>query len=99
MNCLAWPDLDYASAKCQLQEKSHREEKVYSSSTPRDVALVPADLRRHAILQSAVSRLEAQRDGRLSTLRKYVAALGGHLEMRCFHGFRMGIGATTRYLG
>ena len=32
--------------------------------------------------QSAVSRLEAQRDCRLSTLRKYVAALGGHLEMR-----------------
>lgn len=34
------------------------------------------------IPQSAVSRLEAQRDCRLSTLRKYVAALGGHLEMR-----------------
>jgi predicted transcriptional regulator len=34
------------------------------------------------IPQSAVSRLEAQRDCRLSTLRKYVAALGGHLEMK-----------------
>ena len=34
------------------------------------------------IPQSAVSRLEAQTDCRLSTLRRYVAALGGHLEMR-----------------
>ena len=34
------------------------------------------------IPQSAVSRLESQRDCRLSTLRKYVTALGGRLEMR-----------------
>lgn len=32
--------------------------------------------------QSAVSRLETQSDCLLSTLRKYVGALGGTLEMR-----------------
>ncbi len=32
--------------------------------------------------QSAVSRIERQRDCRLSTLQRYVAALGGRLEMR-----------------
>ncbi len=32
--------------------------------------------------QSAVSRLESQSDCLLSTLRKYVGALGGTLEMR-----------------
>ena len=32
--------------------------------------------------QSAVSRLESQNDCLLSTLRKYVGALGGTLEMR-----------------
>ena len=34
------------------------------------------------IPQSAVSRIERQRDCRLSTLQRYVAALGGRLEMR-----------------
>jgi predicted transcriptional regulator len=34
------------------------------------------------IPQSAVSRLESQSDCRLSTLRKYIDALGGKLEMR-----------------
>lgn len=34
------------------------------------------------IPQSAVSRIERQRDCRLSTLQRYIAALGGRLEMR-----------------
>ena len=34
------------------------------------------------IPQSAVSRMERQRDLRLSTLQRYVTALGGRLEMR-----------------
>ena len=34
------------------------------------------------IPQSAVSRMERQKDYRLSTLQRYVAALGGRLEMR-----------------
>ena len=34
------------------------------------------------IPQSAVSRMERQRDYRLSTLQRYVTALGGRLEMR-----------------
>ena len=34
------------------------------------------------IPQSAVSRIERQRNYRLSTLERYVAALGGRLEMR-----------------
>lgn len=33
------------------------------------------------IPQSAVSRIERQRDFRLSTLQRYVAALGGRLEV------------------
>jgi predicted transcriptional regulator len=32
--------------------------------------------------QSSISRLEKQNDCHLSTLRKYVTALGGRLEMR-----------------
>ena len=32
--------------------------------------------------QSSISRVEKQTDSRLSTLRKYVAGLGGRLEMR-----------------
>lgn len=34
------------------------------------------------IPQSAVSRLERQRDCRISTLQRYVTALGGRLEVR-----------------
>lgn len=34
------------------------------------------------IPQSAVSRMERQRDYRLSTLHRYIAALGGRLELR-----------------
>jgi transcriptional regulator with XRE-family HTH domain len=34
------------------------------------------------VTQGVVSRLESQRDWNLSTLRKYVGALGGRLELR-----------------
>jgi len=37
---------------------------------------------RLAITQSAVSKIEHAEDVRLSTLRDYVEALGGHLELR-----------------
>ncbi len=34
------------------------------------------------VTQGVVSRLESQKDWNLSTLRKYVSALGGRLELR-----------------
>ena len=63
-----------------------------------DIALTSAELRKHRGAtqvrrasamgpdQGAVSRTERQEDLFLSTLRGYVEALGGHLEIRAVFG-------------
>ena len=45
--------------------------------------------------QSEISRIESRSDYRLSTLRRYVAALGGELEVvACFGRRRVRLGAA-----
>ncbi len=59
--------------------RSLRELRHHRELTQQDVAA------RMRISQSDVSKLERRRDIRLSTLRSYVAATGGRLELRVRH--------------
>lgn len=87
---MKWNDLKH-KASPEKRERLKREASEELAAVERTgVGIIRAARRQTQVAvaeqmkipQSAVSRLEAQGDCRLSTLRKYVAALGGHLELR-----------------
>ncbi len=85
-----WKDLKH-KATSEAREKAKREALAeYAEMERMGVGVIRlarqqtqvAVAEQMHIPQSAVSRLENQNDCLLSTLRKYVGALGGTLEMR-----------------
>lgn len=69
-------------ARAQLEELTLQELRRDLSKTQVDVART-ADM-----TQSELSRLESRGDHRISTLRRYVEALGGELEVTAVFGGR-----------
>lgn len=65
----------------QYREEALAELGLYELRRSKQVSQVEL-AERLEITQSAVSKLEHADDVRLSTLRDYVEALGGHLELR-----------------
>jgi len=64
-------------------------EEMTLSELRRGLNLTQVDAARAAeMTQSELSRLEARGDHRISTLRRYVEALGGHLEVAAVFGGR-----------
>lgn len=91
MECYAmatkWNDLKHKSSpevRANLQREAHAEldhigfHKLRQARQQTQVAIAE----RLKIGQGAVSRMEKQSDFLLSTLREYVGALGGQLELR-----------------
>lgn len=84
---IKWNDLQHkasAAKRARLQQEAHAElerigfDKLRLARKQTQVA-VAAKLK---VAQGAVSRMEKQSDFLLSTLREYVSALGGQLELR-----------------
>jgi transcriptional regulator with XRE-family HTH domain len=84
---IKWNDLKHKSSpevRANLQREAHAElnrigfHKLRQARQQTQVAIAE----RLKIGQSAVSRMEKQSDFLLSTLREYVGALGGDLELR-----------------
>lgn len=82
-----WNDLKHKSSpevRANLQKEAHAElerigfHKLRLARQQTQVAVAE----RLKIAQGAVSRMEKQSDFLLSTLREYVGALGGQLELR-----------------
>jgi hypothetical protein len=82
-----WNDLKHKSSpevRANLQREAHAElerigfHKLRQARQKTQVAIAE----RLNIAQGAVSRMEKQSDFLLSTLREYVGALGGQLELR-----------------
>lgn len=82
-----WNDLKHKSSpevRANLQQEAHAEldrigfHKLRQARQQTQVAIAE----RLNIGQGAVSRIEKQSDFLLSTLREYVGALGGQLELR-----------------
>jgi len=82
-----WNDLKHKSApevRANLQREAHAEldrigfHKLRQARQQTQVAVAE----RLKVGQGAVSRMEKQSDFLLSTLREYVGALGGQLELR-----------------
>jgi hypothetical protein len=82
-----WNDLKHKSSpevRAKLQREAHAElerigfHKLRQARQKTQVAIAE----RLKIGQGAVSRMEKQSDFLLSTLREYVGALGGQLELR-----------------
>ncbi|MGD0678651.1 MAG: helix-turn-helix domain-containing protein [Polyangiaceae bacterium] len=71
-------------ARAQVEELTLQELRRGLSMTQVDVA------RTAEMTQSELSRLESRGDHRISTLRRYVEALGGELEVAAVFGARMG---------
>jgi hypothetical protein len=69
-------------ARAQVEELTLQELRKGLSKTQVDVA------RSAEMTQSELSRLEARGDHRISTLRRYVEALGGELEVAAVFGGR-----------
>jgi predicted transcriptional regulator len=69
-------------ARAQLEELTLQELRRGLSLTQVDVA------RTAEMTQSELSRLESRGDHRISTLRRYVEALGGELEVTALFGGR-----------
>lgn len=73
-----------ARAKQRAQEQI---EEVSLSELRRGLNLTQVDAARSAeMTQSELSRLETRNDHRISTLRRYVEALGGQLEVTAIFG-------------
>jgi hypothetical protein len=71
-----------ARARAQIQEMTLQELR-------RELDLTQVDAARAAeMTQSELSRLESRGDHRISTLRRYVEALGGRLEVTAVFGTR-----------
>jgi hypothetical protein len=84
---IKWNDLKHKAspeARAHLQQEAHAElqrigfDKLRQARQQTQVAIA----RRLKVQQGAVSRMEKQSDFLLSTLREYVGALGGQLELR-----------------
>jgi transcriptional regulator with XRE-family HTH domain len=82
-----WNDLKHKSSpevRARLQREAHAEldrigfHKLRQARQQTQVAIAE----RLNIAQASVSRMERQSDFLLSTLREYVGALGGQLELR-----------------
>ena len=69
-------------ARAQVEELTLQELRRGLSMTQVDVA------RAAEMTQSELSRLESRGDHRISTLRRYVEALGGELEVTALFGGR-----------
>jgi hypothetical protein len=69
-------------AKAELEELTRSELRRGLAKTQVDVA------RTAEMTQSELSRLESRGDHRISTLRRYVQALGGELEVSAVFGGR-----------
>jgi hypothetical protein len=69
-------------ARAQLEELTLQELRQGLVKTQVDVA------RAAEMTQSELSRLESRADHRISTLRRYVEALGGELEIAAIFGGR-----------
>jgi hypothetical protein len=69
-------------ARAQVEELTLQELRRNLSKTQVDVA------RTAEMTQSELSRLESRGDHRISTLRRYVEALGGELEVSAILGGR-----------
>jgi hypothetical protein len=64
-------------------------EEMTLSELRRDLKVTQVDAARSAVMtQSELSRLENRSDHRISTLRRYVEALGGRLEVTAVFGGR-----------
>jgi len=82
-----WNDLKHKSSpevRANLQREAHAELERIGFHKLRQARLQTqvAVAERLNIAQGAVSRMEKQSDFLLSTLREYVGALGGKLELR-----------------
>ncbi|MDR3798431.1 MAG: XRE family transcriptional regulator [Terracidiphilus sp.] len=84
---IKWNDLKHKSSpevRANLQQEAHAEldrigfHKLRQARQQTQVAIAE----RLKVGQGAVSRMEKQSDFLLSTLREYVGALGGELELR-----------------
>lgn len=84
---IKWNELKHKSSpevRAHLKKEAHAElerigfHKLRQARQQTQVAIAE----RLKIAQGAVSRMEKQSDFLLSTLREYVAALGGRLELR-----------------
>jgi hypothetical protein len=69
-------------ARAQIEEMTLQQLRQGLSKTQDDVA------RAAEMTQSELSRLESRADHRISTLRRYVEALGGELEITAIFGGR-----------
>ncbi len=83
----SWNDLKHKSSPevhARLKHEAHAElkrigfQKLRQAREKTQIAVA----KKMNIAQGAVSRMERQSDLLLSTLREYVGALGGHLELR-----------------
>jgi hypothetical protein len=84
---IKWNDLKHKASpevRAHLRREAHAElqrigfDKLRQARQQTQVAIA----RRLKVQQGAVSRMEKQSDFLLSTLREYVGALGGQLELR-----------------
>jgi transcriptional regulator with XRE-family HTH domain len=82
-----WNDLKHKASppiRAELKREAHAELERIGFEKLRQARLLTqvAVAERLKIAQGAVSRMEKQSDLLLSTLRQYVGALGGQLELR-----------------
>ena len=78
-----------AAAARVTRRSRARIEEVTLQELRQDFAKTQAELARAAdMTQSELSRLESRADHRISTLRRYVDALGGKLEITAVFGKR-----------
>jgi predicted transcriptional regulator len=79
-----------AAALARVRVRAEREIKALTLKELRqDLALTQAELAEQArMTQSELSRLESRADHRVSSLRRYVEALGGEIEITAVIGGR-----------
>ena len=77
-----------AAARAEQRARARFEE-VTLKELRRDLDLTQVEVAAGAdMTQSELSRVESRQDHRISTLRRYVAALGGELEISAVFGGR-----------
>jgi predicted transcriptional regulator len=79
-----------SDAQARVEERARAEiAQLTLKELRQDLALTQVELAKAAdMTQSELSRLEARADHRISTLRRYVEALGGELEISAIIGKR-----------
>jgi DNA-binding phage protein len=81
--------LDTPAIARVTQRAGARVEQLTLQELRRVLAMTQVDVARTAqMTQSELSRLESRGDHRISTLRRYVEALGGELEVTAIFGGR-----------